>query len=1221
MSRKEIQLSFIKSCALADVTPYSCALNEGISIPFRARVTMFSDKCLRKKDLDDCLRLKAELTLLQYDDSGLRNRGRKFQGIVTSYRSLGLVTDMNSAAEGEECYSYEIIIEPEMALMGLRRRTRSFDSESTPADIITQIFSEYNLSCRFDKSLFDRMPDRGQIAQQNNETDLNFINRICFYYGFNYVFELEDADSSGTSSADSEFGEVFTVFSRGWTTGNAKQISGNTLTGLSEIPCSVNAATSESFGSDTININRLIDTGFAGSASIFRDDADNTDNGDSDDESPLLAAGFAARRGEGPESGESIYSFAAETTRALDRLNSGHALVMAQDFAVASGITLKTDSGSYLVARVSLVFTTEYPENSGRTGSASSASSSSSAGSSQSSSSSSSSQGELRLAAAALPVPEDAPEPETLGPLCCFNRISADLGLKNIFVMNAVPRPGRLGENSDTAEGLRSPRPVVSYAAAGNAGPDSEAKVYQAMVTGRSGKCSEEDESDQDAATPGTIAPADDDNTAFPAMFYALIDNAAAPVKVNYVSMSGSAAPLGNFPKVGQRVLLLEAGGRYYHLGYLPDREALPVYDTSLRDDLLHSSFLNSGITPQGAANADSAPDNSNRDINNQYFSFTKFSSAALLIEYLIMQGQLKRFMHCLALRMNTYQVTDIYDDYEDTVKEKLDDLISARAALNTALSENSGVNEAKQSLEDAYSDLSATAADIASEIKNLNAVSKRIKEMQEDDSSLTDDEAFGKLMGTASGALSFASGTSRSYASSSETSADDDITMDAGHNLTLNAGNKITITADSSIVLQVGNSKISINGNTLSLAVAYFKNKFSPWDGKISMSPTTGVKITGYQFTAKSLMSVSVGDSFGATMLTKCGDMIVTAPKIKMVNMTGLSFLKVITNLAGKLVNATTDTICTEVGGDTADLISSVVNDVTSYANSIASVIKDSVTSYKLFKNSASNTNSSAIRNWVNLICASISIAMDVADVLEDLIANTIIANMDSDYSFTKRNKSNNYISGHDKYRMITSSIRMTAQITYASLLMYDCLTSAKISSLELAASSTTFSGKELKLSFITKTDKSGPLNGTGTGTQSQALLIDENNDEGDNLISSVAEAFNEISGHITEHIAEKAMEEAATTNNDEKSVTGDTKTKVSEEKTVGASNETSGSKTEENGAKEGVSGEESNVNADKNDVNAAQTDTYAAGSETEAVKSAADVLVTDSSTLVMNT
>ena len=111
MLKKEINISFIGKCDFKNVTPYKCILSEGISVPFRAVVTLFSKDALKRNSLNGCLNVKTEITLLQYNTAGSVSRGRRFQGIITSYRSLGLVSSLGSTVSGDDCYCYELTIE------------------------------------------------------------------------------------------------------------------------------------------------------------------------------------------------------------------------------------------------------------------------------------------------------------------------------------------------------------------------------------------------------------------------------------------------------------------------------------------------------------------------------------------------------------------------------------------------------------------------------------------------------------------------------------------------------------------------------------------------------------------------------------------------------------------------------------------------------------------------------------------------------------------------------------------------------------------------------------------------------------------------------------------------------------------------------------------------------------------------------------------------------
>ncbi len=1164
MFKKEISISFVKDCPLSDALPFRCVVNEGISIPFQAEITLFSGSALSKKDLEACLLLKANLGLFQYDTTGSLSRGRNYQGIITSYNALGLLSDPNSVAGGEDCYGYEITIEPELVLTGLDLRTRSFDSESSPADIITSIFQEYNLPCRFDKNLFDCMPDRGQIAQQSGETDLNFINRICFCYGFNYVFEPSGEDASAQAE---------TVFSRGWRTGNAKQISGNTLTGLEEIPCSVGAAESKSFGSGAICLDRMVNTGFAGSGSIHKDSKDPLPP-------PAFLSGFEAVRGEGPKPAENILKFGRASAEALDRLHSDRVLITAHDFAVAPGIKLNISNERYLTVRTRYSFNIDFPEKFKRPGDVPEK------------------EQELNLLAVAVPQPENTQD-GTLGPLCCFGRMPDNPTVKNAFVLSAIPRPRQRRQQIDT------PR-IQSYAAL-ETDAGSSPQILRATVTDSDGKTS----------SPGTIAPASDDDTAFPAMFYALPDGTSKPVKTNFVSSTGGADPLGNFPKTGQRVLLLQSDNCCFFLGYLPDRDALPAYDSSMRNDLILSSFMNSGCTPDATAGADKMPGNSDRDINNQYLAFCRFSSSAVLLEYLIMQKKLESFMKCLAIRFNTNKITEIWDSKKSDAESKLNTVISARSDLDKAITDGGSqdkISKAKNALADAYSALAKIADDIVTSIKSVKSVSKKTADMMKKQPAVytSEEQALEHLLGLTGFSL-FCDGAHREYGVTLENAATEDITAVAGGSLKLSAGSDVVITADNTITLQVGNSSISINGNTIAMAVAYFKNKFSPWDGRIALSPATGVTMSGFQVNAKGLMSASIGDSFGGSLSTKNGFLTVSAPKIKLCNMSGVAFLTTMTNLTGRLVNAIADTACKAADNDAGDMAASIINDITGYANSISGIIADSYVAFKNFSD-ATEKSTKHTRAWVNLAIAAVNIAMSVSDVLENLIACTIIQNADSDYSFVKRTKENNYISGHDIYLMTTSSVRMVAMIANASLLMADNMAMPKISSLELNAASTDLTSTAFNIYSTMNLDKASVVSGTNTEVICKINAEDDNHSGNiSRLISQTGMITTNRLANVAADVGQQTLTESTISNMDMKNTTGNTRINVHDDETSAQKSKISANQNEGTVSSEKVSANDNKVDANKIDGTANKVRTTAVGTQTDAVKNTAGAMQTD--------
>ncbi|WP_406547838.1 hypothetical protein, partial [Succinimonas sp.] len=92
MFKKEIEVSFVKECALSGARAFKCAVTEGISQLFRAEITLFSGKPLSREDMESCLLLKTRLSIREFDTTGVLSRGRDFQGIISSYNALGLIS-------------------------------------------------------------------------------------------------------------------------------------------------------------------------------------------------------------------------------------------------------------------------------------------------------------------------------------------------------------------------------------------------------------------------------------------------------------------------------------------------------------------------------------------------------------------------------------------------------------------------------------------------------------------------------------------------------------------------------------------------------------------------------------------------------------------------------------------------------------------------------------------------------------------------------------------------------------------------------------------------------------------------------------------------------------------------------------------------------------------------------------------------------------------------
>lgn len=1180
MFHKEIRLSFVRNCPLEAAAPVKCAVSEGISLPFQAKVTLFYDKALTRKDLEDCLLLKTRLEMFQQDTTGTLRRGRIFHGIITSYNALGLLSDLNDDSPESDCYGYEIVIEPEIALMGLNLRTRSFDAESSPADIITGIFAEYSLPCSFDTGLFDKLPQQGQAAQENNETDLNFINRFSFYYGFNYVLEPPEEPEGGEPS----FAPETAVFSRGWRVSRGRRFTGNTLTEAAEIPCIADSKEVPSFAQGSLALDRLVKTGFAGMGSI-RGSA--IIPGAAITSPPSFLKGFETVRGSGKKPGEEILSFGRESAQALDRLFSERTMIRAHDFAAASGATLLIQGSRYLIARSRFSFSLNQPRGFRRAPGYPAA------------------EEELSLTAVAVPFPDEAAGDATLGPLCCFSRIPDNPSPGNAFVISEIPRPGQ-SFNLAGAPALSNDIAGTSSSGGGN----SDTEVCEATVCDSAGK----------TTAAGTVAPALDDDTAFPARFCALIDGSDSAITANCVSFSGSQDPLGNFPKIGQRVLLLHAGNSYYFMGCLSKQDALPVYDKTLRDDLMMSEFLNSGYAPDQKDGADKTITCKNRDQHNQYLAFIRFSKSAALVKYLIMQDHLADFMKCLALRSNTRKITEIYDSKKKEIQTQLTALENARDKLDEALNNGTDLKTAKDNLTKAEADLTASAETIVSKIKDVRSIKKRLAEILKEQYPDTEpskytaaqkDAALEIILGLAGFSL-FYDGTHREYGAALENAAATDITASAGKKVSIQAGSDIVITADSSITLQVGNSALSMDGNGISLSTAYFKNKFSPWDGRITLSPVTGVSVSGYQFQANALMAAGMSDSFGGSVGTKTGLMSVSAPQIKLNTMNGMSAAKVITALSLRVADAISDTACQSADNDDGDMAASIISNLCDYGNTGLSIADDAITALKEFIK-AVNSGTCGPRSVADLGISFISVILDTTDVLEALVACDIVRNASEDYDFVKRTPENGYVSEHDKYLIIISSIRTAALMTSGLLLMADNLASSQISVLELNASGATHTAGRMEFSTVSGSIEVSPLAAQDTAEVGDSLIDGFGDADALALTADVAAATARGLRNIAGNTGARLAETATMTNLGRHDVTGSEEISVTQSRTALHEDRTAGTRTDGTGSRDDISGSSGKINATETGGAGSSENSDALKSGTTGVKDIAGGLKTN--------
>lgn len=117
-----------------------------------------------------------------------------------------------------------------------------------------------------------------------------------------------------------------------------------------------------------------------------------------------------------------------------------------------------------------------------------------------------------------------------------------------------------------------------------------------------------------------------------------------------------------------------------------------------------------------------------------------------------------------------------------------------------------------------------------------------------------------------------------------------------------------------------------------------------------------------------------------------------------------------------------------------------------------------DSVSLYStirsLIRNFGATLYASNNAQMKGFLCACIVNALKIVDVLEDIVITSIdlTERKTQDETWEKRDKSNNYISNRDKFKLVTSSLSKTAFVISSMPALLGALKAAKSSSLVLS-------------------------------------------------------------------------------------------------------------------------------------------------------------------------
>lgn len=988
---------------------YAVEVTAGISIPFTLKLTVLSSLKPSRTELKNDLLFSNYTVSLKQDNEGNEaltgrvKRQRKFKGIVTSYAFKGSIPSAQDSAHS--CYVYELTIEPKLVLLSLKKRTCHY-SGMTVIDIIKELFKKHDLQsyCEIDLNNFgeDKFDDRSFVFEQNHETDLEFLNRLCRQFSINYSFDDNEDDYKVT------FSRLSTVYSHFPVTTQSDNTENTVVSAI------VNPNIELKSGENSYIFNAFY-KGSSLEGSIYSEE---NDAEFSDDVESNLNTDIAGNS-------KQLY-YIRESHNKIRTILDEYLVLKASDLMFSSGVhfLLKDDNSCFnncecLTVREYLKFNVSYP--------------------SYFAGSDSFNKEESSLTQKFVAIPIDNSENAVLGPLCVFKKLE-DVDLNQ-------------GHDLDACFGLTKVNQTQSNNRNGTV-------TVTGVVCNVKGETADDNEVNRIAI---------ESNQSNYDKFYVKVsgnDKDPSVVICNYLR---SYLGVNNLPKLGQKVVMLFTGCKYYLLGILP-KEVVGLTDESIQNK-----------------NADSVLIKNND--GSSAISLGAMTDIKSAIREKLLSHELSSYVGLLNIQNNSllpkenfetesvqlsYKKAALSSDDEDTVAlESVNQQNTFKAWAEILPNEIKSVESLQADIAkkiNAY-ELQNDSENADKELKFYNLCKESLTSLVEatKEYSTKLEEELHNYIATNKGALAIKSKGSVKLSSTLDDGGDKKSIIDVSANegvtiksslvedqdksgqVNISADKNITINAGNKIVLNVANSTITIDASGIKITSKKFGQDSLLWDSAIIVDSMGNLKLSAFDTVINSFSSNTISDSFGGRVSTMAGKVLA---KGSFVNVATQKSSEVVDCLVGLTTVLTKwdASIVKAVGGYksdsmeaiSADRVNLIFNDGVNLFTTIKSLIRN-------FGAAGYSTNGGQLLGFT---LACIVNVIKIIDLLEDIIITTIdLAEIKvQDDFWEKRDKSNNYISNRDKFKLVTSTFSKTAFVLSSLPALLSALHAAKSSSLVLS-------------------------------------------------------------------------------------------------------------------------------------------------------------------------
>ena len=1022
----------------------SLEVNEGISIPFRAKLKFCSKEKLTKDKLKALLSSDLKITLKQTNAEGTTTRDRIFKGIVVSFQDLGIYQQITENSQKIFIYAYELTLMPEIVKLGYKKHNRSFENKNLD-EVLETVFKDENLvvdtakenhdsQLWVDKPLIDDL-----VLSQAQESDLEFVNGIIRTFGlnFNVIYDRERGNNKY-------------VFSRGWfvDTGAKVYESKANFQG-NDLGQDISSAVIEANyfdGNDSFEEHFIYDLKSDGVADFFE-----SLNESEDSEITSICDSYLSLGNLSYKRKNEIRSYFENSYYCLKKSLSEKVLVKVSDLVYTPGskFSLKaySENEKFMIVREVLnvkVKNTDYnnPEY------------------------------ELTQTCLGLLVKQNDEKRKLLGSVVDLARINLESSLSDCSLVSFDNKKGTAVALSQSNVSNVLQEPNFNFVIGTVCDKESRTANYSVYIDDKKEKT-------ETVFIENTIAPASIGKSSIPNKFYLKIKNsesteANAPVVVEYLSRTfGNASNyFASFPRIGQRVLAIKANNSYLFYAYLPQEDDIDVFDDSMQKANMSGVSL--------IDYKDTIENFSDYDIGLKGLDFKHFESLKDRFCYLILNDDVDNFMYGASLRRNDLSIYEDFNDKGSTIKQSYpsisevqiatkclslpDELKKARNAYRAAVKDDKEVDSRKSELNAVYADLKAVAAKLI-EIFDKNS-SK--------DSNNRAEDKFSKIQSSlvSDGDLKIAT--------------KNDLEIDA-KNLTLRVKGNINISADGAINL-ISEKKISLNSGCASIEVAprSINSKVRrvwkcdlPYDSSMKVT-NTGVSMTGLSANVSSLLTASVKDGFGGKLSLSHGEATVSGTPV---TVTTPKKLSVIFNFASLLKNITESlNIATTLSNKKGAKISvAAIQNTASSALTIVQDVFNRIDEKKQYDKQEIDPISYAC-SW---IVDSVDMAQAGYELVEAIVLASLDENGDAKKKYTARNRGNYYMSPQDCVKNSMFYLKGIAAMVPAVAAKIAIIRDGKKSTIKVLSNKIKFNTGEFDNQSLTSSVKNSAVNGAALPSQ----------------------------------------------------------------------------------------------------------------------------------------